>query len=393
MTMETEMARKFGIEVEFLVPENVRGEDVARKLTAEGIPTVWAGYTHSVTSSWKIVRDGSLVTHGYTGLELVSPPLEFGEEAFALIRKACEVINSTNASVRKVCGLHVHVDASDITIDAARVLAKRYAHFESTIDSFMPLSRRNNNNRYCQSVVDALDPYQTEIEHILGTSRYHKVNFMSFVRYRTIEFRHHSGTTNAEKIINWVKFCVSFYERSKNLAEAIAVAPSITINLPFWIRHVSYANRITPEQAFNMMNSKNHRKINNMLRAVKYILDFHERLRDLSPEARVYKIARNLSNKTRKEYVVTLAEDIRRLTFGEIDILDRNNFPTFEKFQQVYSTLEFWKMTYSPNHGYLRSVVSFTSSVPYDPANDDVFAGMDNSVATFYRERAMELAA
>jgi len=385
------MARKFGIEVEFLVPANVFGEDVARQLTAAGIPTVWAGYTHSVTSTWKIVRDGSLTTQGYNGLELVSPPLEFGEESFALIRKACEVINRINASVRKVCGLHVHVDASDVTVDAARLLAKRYAHFEGTIDSFMPLSRRNNNNRYCQSVVNAYDPSQTVIEHILGTSRYHKINFMSYVKYRTIEFRHHSGTTNAEKIINWVKFCVSFYERSKTIAETATLASRTTINLPDNIRHVAYANRITPEQAFDMMKSKNHRKINNMLRMVYFILTSHESLRALSPEDRVYRIARELGHKTRKEYVVTIADDIRRLTFGEINILGRNLFPTFEEFQQVYNTLNFWKMTYSPNHGYLRNVVRV--DVSYDPANDDVFAGMDISVASFYRERAEELAA
>ena len=45
------------------------------------------------------------------------------------------------------------------------------------------------------------------IQRALCNDRYHKVNAESYRRHKTIEFRQHAGTTNYEKIINWVSFC------------------------------------------------------------------------------------------------------------------------------------------------------------------------------------------
>lgn len=86
----------------------------------------------------------------------------------------------------------------------------------------MPESRRYNNNSYCHSIAlalnaDIVDKFKDDVftayRHYICT-RYAKVNLESYVRHNTIEFRQHSGTTDAEKITNWVVFMVGFVEES-----------------------------------------------------------------------------------------------------------------------------------------------------------------------------------
>ena len=38
-------------------------------------------------------------------------------------------------------------------------------------------------------------------------NRYKTVNVCAYGRHGTIEFRQHQGTTNADKILNWLAFC------------------------------------------------------------------------------------------------------------------------------------------------------------------------------------------
>ena len=44
--------------------------------------------------------------------------------------------------------------------------------------------------------------------------RYYKVNAVAYERHQTIEFRQHSGTTEYEKIANWVMFLAKLVDYS-----------------------------------------------------------------------------------------------------------------------------------------------------------------------------------
>ena len=46
-------------------------------------------------------------------------------------------------------------------------------------------------------------------------SRYFKLNLQSYVKYGTVEFRHHSGTTTFSKVKNWILICARLVEYSK----------------------------------------------------------------------------------------------------------------------------------------------------------------------------------
>ena len=53
------------------------------------------------------------------------------------------------------------------------------------------------------------------------------MNLQSFHRHRTIEFRQHGGTVNAEKIGNWVRFLNGFIDESCRLSRGTASLPSL----------------------------------------------------------------------------------------------------------------------------------------------------------------------
>ena len=189
-------SRKFGIEIEAY---NVNRSDLARELNRVGIECHSEHYNHDARPHWKIVEDSSV--RGVNAFELVSPPMA-GQDGIEQIKKVCQVLNNLNAKVNKSCGLHVHHNARQIKPQQVRNLVTLYKRSEDTIDSFMPESRRASNNHYCQSLKNV-----TSESYFAGDgSRYYKLNLASFHRHGTVEFRQHSGTVDAEKIINWVIF-------------------------------------------------------------------------------------------------------------------------------------------------------------------------------------------
>lgn len=235
---------KFGIEIEFYVPQRVSASMVTRSLSEAGIETYSEHYNHSTRSYWKVVTDGSLGLAGFNGLELVSPPMEDTAETFEQIRTACRVLGELNAVVRRSCGLHVHVDASRMTVDQVRNIFSRYGALENEIDAMMPASRRASNNTFCRSVAGVQLNRTTRIGDLME-NRYYKVNLTSYVRHGTIEFRQHSGTVNAEKIINWVKFLKGFISASTTGPQAARRSSSAATNpYGFTARNIDQARSV-----------------------------------------------------------------------------------------------------------------------------------------------------
>jgi hypothetical protein len=210
--------RTYGVEIEAIAPPGVTYTAVADAVTAAGVDCRFAGYSHTRTSFWKVVTDGSLT--GGNGMELVSPaapPLR-GEEGLAQVRAVCAVLTELGLTVNRSCGLHVHVEAP--SVDAMRSLAIDYANHEAIIDSCLPRSRRGNVNTYARSIarIDKLSVARARdaagIASAVGNGRYAKVNFTSFWRHGTVEFRHHSGTVDGDKACNWVKLCLRMVARA-----------------------------------------------------------------------------------------------------------------------------------------------------------------------------------
>lgn len=214
--------RTFGIEIEAFGPSI---NEVVSAIRAKGIDCQGEYYNHTTRAHWKVVTDASVPG----GFEVVSPVLQ-GDDGMEQLKKVCQALEQAGARINKNCGLHAHFGASDITETSSlwKHLYRNYARLEDAIDSFMPQSRRANNNQYCQSMRVA--DFETRLESattlrqiestITRSSRYFKLNSQSYWRHKTIEFRQHSGTIEFEKISNWVLFCARFVEFARKGKDA-----------------------------------------------------------------------------------------------------------------------------------------------------------------------------
>lgn len=204
--------RTYGIEIEAY---GVTRSTVEQELRNAGINAYSEGYNHRTQAYWKVITDSSI--RGSLGFELVSPPLS-GEEGLNQIKVVSEVLNRLGAQINRSCGLHVHHHVADYDLQNFKNLYGLYGRFETTIDSFTPNSRRANNNRFTRSIISIAQEVQearslSQIQSI-ASDRYRKLNIQSYWRYGTVEFRQHSGTIDAEKIINWVILTQGMVERS-----------------------------------------------------------------------------------------------------------------------------------------------------------------------------------
>lgn len=213
--------KEFGVEIEAYGVDRNR---LATLLNTAGIVTQVQAYNHNTTNVWKIVSDASVA--GTNSFEIVSPILK-GEKGLTEVQKVCEVLEAAGAKVNKSCGLHVHFNARNMTINDWKNLYKNYINLEPEIDSIMPISRRKNNNSYCkgltyryankQSAFNAIDNCTTVSElsrSVTNNNRYYKLNAESYNRHGSVEFRQHSGTVEYKKISSWIKICSAMIDKS-----------------------------------------------------------------------------------------------------------------------------------------------------------------------------------
>jgi len=241
-------SRRFGIELEFFNVSQVRVEQVLKGAGikcwnpdndnyycdddyCDGDCYICSDESRGSTE-WKITDDGSIT--GEYSVELVSPILS-GSAGLLEVAKVVKLMADAGAKVNKSCGFHVHVDAQDLSSNTLVNVYRRYALHETQIDTFMQVSRRGNNNAYCKSTTTYLprlneatpnmsarklaqlmdERYERAMGAYVG-GRYNKVNLCAYLRHGTIEFRHHGGTMNVDKVVNWIAFCVNFVVVSVN---------------------------------------------------------------------------------------------------------------------------------------------------------------------------------
>lgn len=202
----------FGVEIESY---NYTRQSLVDAGTANGLQVRSEGYNHNDSKShYKIVSDASL--EGNNTNEVVSPILK-GNKGLNSLKGVCDALASVNAKVNRSCGLHVHIGAANISDEHYCRLVRNYQKLERVIDSFMPMSRRGNNGRYCRSLQGInFDNCHTkaDIYNAMHGYRYYKVNAVAYVRHKTIEFRQHSGTVEYEKISSWILFLARLVEYS-----------------------------------------------------------------------------------------------------------------------------------------------------------------------------------
>jgi hypothetical protein len=225
--------RTMGIELECYVPNKRAFADLMAQAGLSVCLESWSsGRTPS--ADWVITTDGSLSSmRGYDDVEIKCAPMK----AEALVKDLhilCGLFTQVDAKVNRTCGHHIHHSQDDFKQKHLCYLANLYVKNEVALDQMLPESRRANNAHYCGSIRTRLEslirgntgqlnetsagnPNRRNQDgtlavnmdwadrNIIANSRSLKVNFKSMHRgYRTVEFRHHSGTTDFAKLVLWM---------------------------------------------------------------------------------------------------------------------------------------------------------------------------------------------
>ncbi len=156
-----------------------------------------------------------------SGIELVSPPLDFNEGNLKQVSQVLKALGSEGAWTNNSCGLHVHIDASFVRNYSPEKqdyffmhILQKYAEMEDELDESMDSSRRGNRNQYCGSVKNL------SVARAKG-DRYFKLNISAFMRHGTIEFRHFHGTLDEDEVLPWIEFCHNFMVQAKTEVDRI----------------------------------------------------------------------------------------------------------------------------------------------------------------------------
>ena len=201
----------FGVEIECY---NCNRLSLIQQAMQRNLDIQSEGYNHEDNNTWfKIVSDGSI--YGSDGNEVVSPVLK-GNKGLNSLQTLCESLAAVGARVNRSTGLHVHFGAANID-DAHYIrIVRNYQKLEAAIDTFMPNSRRANNNGYCRSMRNVNLEGATTKQQLISRvdSRYFKVNMLAYNRHKTLEFRQHSGTVEYTKIANWINFLAKLIQYS-----------------------------------------------------------------------------------------------------------------------------------------------------------------------------------
>ena len=119
------------------------------------------------------------------------------------LQSALSVLKKFEFRTNRSCGLHVHMHAAHLSINERHEKQKIMLAWLRLLKSFVPPSRREN--QYC-----LLSMANTSARR----NRYAAVNIQTG-RKGTIEVRLHSATTDATKIMMWIRLCELLFAMPK----------------------------------------------------------------------------------------------------------------------------------------------------------------------------------
>jgi len=182
-------------------------------------------------------------TRGWYGHEVTAIiPVK---ELEPVIRELCAKLTETGCDVNKSCGFHVHLDARPEAMGIAgttpQSMYERLCYAQDLLIAMQPKSRQEGNH-YCMRNTfnnDDRDGY------LLGRAdhRYRVINGASYRDLKTIEVRVHSGTINANKILNWISLLHVVAHTRRPVYEAL------NHPITYTAREIlaKYAPRLSPE--------------------------------------------------------------------------------------------------------------------------------------------------
>ena len=190
-------------------------------------PDSWTLSTESRLGTWKAVYDLSVGGPGES-VEIVSPILTLDD--LPLLREILHHLDEDpDFRVNGQCGVHIHVDARDLTTRQISNLTKMVLKQEALIYAALDVNARRENH-YVRQLVDDSDiksivedpgisrwrksDLSSELESC-SVSRYHGLNLLALRRHGSIEYRWFNGTLDAETVEAYIYFVLCLTERAR----------------------------------------------------------------------------------------------------------------------------------------------------------------------------------
>jgi len=196
---------KFGVEVECFVPQAV-----ARRFPAGGYHR--GTQLPHTPEGWNGQRDGSIHPEpGYSPVEVVSPTLA-GEQGLTEVFYILETLRAVGARVNGSTGLHVHVDASQLTYDQINDLKATFTVYEKAFYGLCgeTAEARWHNTTYCA---------RSDRWYSNGC-RYQSLNVSNWYpgqnEKNTVEVRVFGGRIDAEYVVTAIHMAVSLVAGIRN---------------------------------------------------------------------------------------------------------------------------------------------------------------------------------
>lgn len=224
------IGRRFGVEMEVRSHRIDRTAYPQRELTDAlrhaRLTVRQGGYYHSDGTRWDVKTDSSC------GFEVATPALTMDRDGHcAELRAGIDAINTVRPRVDRQCGLHVHIDCRDLTWRQMQTLVVLWMRYEPYFFELFPRSRRANH--YCpplrKSEWGGQHGYSwTSMRELMTATnedafrRFGRgaprgaLNLSGWWHHGRIEFRLGSGTTDYDKVRNWVLIVLALVDRAKN---------------------------------------------------------------------------------------------------------------------------------------------------------------------------------
>jgi hypothetical protein len=168
---------------------------------------------------WQLVGDGSL----RDGKEFVSWPL-LPKEIVSVVSSlfyGLSIFTKNNPNCSWRTSIHVHMDVQPLTLEQFGNLILLYLPFEQSLFNFSGKHRQESifcvpitTTEMFTTINEILSAFLTPAKFersILEWSKYSALNIGRLADYGTVEFRHMEGTTDIERVLNWIKILLSLY--------------------------------------------------------------------------------------------------------------------------------------------------------------------------------------
>lgn len=243
-----------------------RASTVELELADYKIPSQLGKRLPGFTCQVKYDRDGTI--RGDNPVELILGPILGSHLKDVILKEWGHWRSVANPVVNSTCGMHVHVDAKHFDNFAMRRLLTLYRVMEPTFYSLVAASRKSNKN--CKPISESrwswynrawewtssgrikemllFGTYEPDVLGLWGPEmeiqgvarillkfgqryaahrgnngvvpqRYCGLNVHSWFYRGTVEFRHHEGCENPQRIYSWMEWCRWFVELAQRLKD------------------------------------------------------------------------------------------------------------------------------------------------------------------------------